>query len=291
MLMKLEEYRMIQKKSDINYSYETIKITQSRIDKGLLAIPRSIVSWFPQENRKIKILLDNSDEISIKNYTSLSSSTNESRIGGLLEWIIKNQFKDGDEIVIQAIDKKRYMYRLIPERIFINQIQKTQQDFDDSETENNAFQKISCLSKLVDLEDQKIAIHEYFRIVKISTIESRQYISKKSGKAKESVPISLRLILGKIYEGICQICGFYFMKRDDTPYFEIHHLDALKGNHPKNLILVCANCHRQFEFAYVKQIFNEQGWLINVAFNKNEYEINQLIKKVKPEEYIKKIHI
>lgn len=289
--MKSERYPIIQKTSDINYNYETVKITQSRIDKGLLAIPRSIVDWFPLHNRKIKILLDNSDEITIKNYSSFSSTTNESRIGGLKEWINKNKFRDGDEIVIQVIDKAKYIYRLTPESQFIRQVKEFQNDFDNSENESDAFHTMTSLSKLVDLEDQEIAIHEYFRIVKTSNIERRKYISRKSDQAKESVPISLRLILGKIYKGICQVCGFHFMKRDHTPYFEIHHLDALKGNHPKNLLLVCANCHRQFEFAHVTPTFNEQRWLIQVVFNNNQFEINQIIKKVKPESYFKKIHI
>jgi len=291
MPMKSEKSPIVQKISDINYSYETVKITKSRIDKGLLAIPKSIIDWFPKNNRKIKILLDNSDEIKIKNYSSFSSSTNESRIGGLREWIVKNKFRDDDEIVIQVIDKQKYIYRLTPERIFINQIKDFQNEFDISENEIDASRKIASISKLVDLNDQKTSIHEFFRIIKFQTIEKRQYISRKSGGAKESVPSSLRLILGNVYSGICQVCGFYFLKRDNTPYFEIHHLDASKGNHLRNLILVCANCHRQFEFAYVLPTFNEQGWLIKVIFNKNKFEINQIIDKEKPEEYIKKIHV
>ena len=58
MLMKSEKSQILQKISDINYSYETVKLTQSRIDKGLLAIPRSIANWFPEHNGKIKILFD-----------------------------------------------------------------------------------------------------------------------------------------------------------------------------------------------------------------------------------------
>jgi len=279
MQMKSEKSQILKKISDVNYSYETVKITQSRIDKGLLAIPRSVANWFPQDNRKVKIFLDNSEEIKVKNYSSYSSSTNENRIGGLREWIDKNKFKDGDEIVIQVIDKKRYIYRLIPEKLFINQIKDFQNDLDNSENENDASRKIIRLSKLVDLDDKKTSIHEYFRLTRIPTIEKRQYISRKTGKAKESVPSNLRLILGKVYNGICQVCGFYFLKRDNTPYFEIHHLDALKGNHPRNLVLVCANCHRQFEFANVLHTFNDQGWLIKVIFNKNKFEIDQIIER------------
>ena len=189
------------------------------------------------------------------------------------------------------VDKKRYIYRLISERLFINQIKKTQNDLDNSENENDASQKIMSLSKLVNLDDHKASIHEYFRILKISTADKRQYIVRKSAKARESVPNNLRIMLGKVYDGICQVCGFYFMKRDNTPYFEIHHINASKGNHPRNLILVGANCHRQFEYANVIPFFNEQGWLIKVIFNKNEFDVNQIIEKEKPDQYIKQIHI
>ena len=290
-LMKSEESRIIHKRSDINYSYQTIKITKSRIDKGLLAIPRSIVDWFPENNKKIKIFLDNFDEYKIKSYTSFKGTTKESRIGGLKEWIEINKFRDGDEIVIQLIDKEKYVYRLISESLFVNQIKIFQNKFDNSESENIAHEKITDLSKLVDLDEQKTITHEYCRIIKNPTIEKRQYIDRKSHKVRESIPNNLRLILGKIYKGLCQVCGFNFVKRDNTPYFEIHHLDSLKGNHPKNLILVCANCHRQFEFANVYHSFNEQGWLVKVIFNINEFDVNQIILKEKPEEFIKQIHI
>ncbi len=42
-----ETSQVIQNKSEINYSYITIKATQSRIDKGLIAIPVSLTKWFP----------------------------------------------------------------------------------------------------------------------------------------------------------------------------------------------------------------------------------------------------
>ncbi|TKJ41049.1 HNH endonuclease [candidate division LCP-89 bacterium B3_LCP] len=291
MLMKSEKSPIIQKASEINYSYETIRITQSRIDKGLLAIPRSISNWFPQHNREINVILDNADEIRTKKYSPYSSSTNENRIGGLREWIEGNRFKDGDEIVIQVLDKERCIYRLSSEASFIDKIKEHQNGLDNSENEKDALRKIMSLSKIVDLDDERTTVHEYFRHIDIPIKEKRRHITRKPGKVKEPVPTSLRLILGRIYNGICQVCGFNFLKRDNTPYFEIHHLDASKGNHPSNLILVCANCHRQFEFAKVLSTFNKQSWLIRVIFNENVFEINQLVEQLKPDNYIKQIHL
>jgi len=45
--MKNEYPLKIIQKSSLNYNYQTIKITKSRIDKGLIAIPRSLLDWFP----------------------------------------------------------------------------------------------------------------------------------------------------------------------------------------------------------------------------------------------------
>ena len=40
-------------KNEIGYSYITIKATRSRINKGLLAIPISLLDRFPKEKQKI----------------------------------------------------------------------------------------------------------------------------------------------------------------------------------------------------------------------------------------------
>lgn len=45
------------KKSQINYSYTTIKVTQSRINKGLIAIPVTLANWFPGHNDTIQVYL------------------------------------------------------------------------------------------------------------------------------------------------------------------------------------------------------------------------------------------
>ena len=67
-------------KSEIGYSYITIKITKSRIDKGLLAIPISLLDKFPKEKRKITIFFDDEENPSSKNFTPYISSSKECRI-------------------------------------------------------------------------------------------------------------------------------------------------------------------------------------------------------------------
>jgi hypothetical protein len=103
---------IIKSKSEINYSYATIKMTQSRIDKGLIAIPASLEKWFPDHIKTIHVYLDDSPILRTLKYTPRTSSTRECRIYTMKEWFGKNNIKEGDEIVIQAIDRKKFIYRL-----------------------------------------------------------------------------------------------------------------------------------------------------------------------------------
>ena len=60
-------------RSQIAYNYATIRITKSRLDKGLLAIPVSLIQWFPKQNCQINVFLDDSVHSQLKTYTSYTS--------------------------------------------------------------------------------------------------------------------------------------------------------------------------------------------------------------------------
>lgn len=94
----------LKKPSEISYNYATIKITQSRIDKGLLAIPIGLAESFPRQNGDIQVYLNNADVSTPKRYSSYDTSTRECRIGGLKEWFISNNIARDDEIVVQFLD-------------------------------------------------------------------------------------------------------------------------------------------------------------------------------------------
>jgi len=281
----------IKSKSQINYSYATIKITQSRLDKALIAIPVALAEWFPVHNETIQVYLNNSPVSQTKHYSSYSSSTRECRIGGMRKWFKQNNIKSGDEIVIQLVDKERFVYRLISERTFILQTRELQNKFDSSEDEVDASNKIINLAEWTVSNKQEVVINEYYRLANTIPIEKRRYVAKHSDQARESVPYNLRVLLENIYKGHCQVCDFWFLKKDDTPYFEIHHIDAERGNNPKNLLSVCANCHRQFEFADVQHEFDNESWLTKVSFNRKIYPVNQILYKIKLGDYIKRLFI
>lgn len=282
--------KVVRGKSQINYSYATIKVTQSRIDKGLIAIPISLSEWFPDHNDTLQVYLNDSPISQTKHYSAYNSSTHECRIGGMRQWFQQNNIKSGDEIVIQLIDKDRFIFRLIPERNFILQTKELQDSFDDSENEKEASEKIETLAEWTHLDKCKVTLNEYYRLINTLTTKDRQYTNKRISRARESVPANLRTLLEYIYKGHCQVCDFWFLKRDRKPYFEIHHLDPLKGHNPKNLIVVCGNCHNQFEHTNVHPEFTD-NWLIRVSFNKKIYPVNQVVLQTKIEDSFKELFI
>jgi hypothetical protein len=56
------------------------------------------------------------------------------------------------------------------------------------------------------------------------------------------------------YRCMVEGCGFSFTKRNGEPYAEAHHLELLAAggaDHPKNIVVLCANHHRMIHFADV----------------------------------------
>jgi hypothetical protein len=289
--MPQESPKVIRSKSQITYNYATIKITQSRIEKGLIAIPVSLSKWFPDHNDTIRVYLNDSPLSQTKHYSSYSSSTRECRIGGVRDWFQQNNIQSGDEIVIQFIDREHSIYRLIPERNFIFKTKELQNQFDNSETEREAAGKITTLAQWTHLEKNRVVLNEYYRLINTFPSKSRQYIKRGSSRARESAPANLRTLLENIYKGHCQVCDFWFLKKDKGAYFEIHHLDPMRGHHLKNLLVVCGNCHNQFEHADVKQEFNDNMWLLRVTFNGRIYPIKHISSTMKMEVFSKELFI
>ena len=287
----MQESQIIRNKSKISYSYATVKLTQSRIDKGLIAIPVSLAEWFPDHNCIIQVYLNDLSVLQTKNYSSYNSTTRECRIGSMREWFEENDIKNGDEIVIQLIDKTNAVYRLTSERKFIAKAQALQNNFDNSDNEQRASEEIVKLAQWTNLDKEKTVSNEYYRLVNAMPIIKRDYIEKHSSRVRESIPVSLRTLLENIYKGYCQVCDFWFLKQDNQPYFETHHLNPLQGHHPKNIIVVCGNCHNQFEYANVQHEFNNDGWLTSVSFNGKLFLVHNLVLDTKPEESYKELFI
>jgi hypothetical protein len=282
---------VVKLQSDITYNYATITITQSRIDKGLLAIPVGLAESFPEENKDIEVYLSDSTVPRPKRYSSYNSSTRECRIGGLKEWFVQNNIERGEEVVVQFLDKEHFIYRLIPEKEFVLTTKNLQKDFDSAGSEIEASSKVKTLSKWTLSDESEVVINEYQRLATDSLLGERQYVKKNSTRSRENLPANLRTLLSKIYLGHCQICDFWFLQRDNQPYFEVHHLNPQMGHHPKNILVVCGNCHNQFEYTNVHNEFDDERWLVQVFFNEKVYLVKQVLLSLKKRGFTKETYI
>jgi hypothetical protein len=96
----------------------------------------------------------------------------------------------------------------------------------------------------------------------------------------------LRALLGQAYSGKCQLCGFTFSKSDGTPFFEVHHIEPTLGDHPKNLLVVCANCHAKLTYAEVDSFVYADGWLVELRLAGARVSVRQLFRRPTPDQVV-----
>lgn len=271
-------------KSEVPFNYITIKTTKSRIEKGLLAIPVSLIDIFPKDKNKVSIvdITGNEDQ---KTFTPYNSSSRECRIGGLKNFYKKYSIQDGEELVIQMLDNDKF--KIIPEKIFKSKIVTVENEISSSETKKEVDKKLKLLSQMTNSPEEEVVKSKFLRL---SSLKSRHRgVRQASSYVRESIPFFIRKILSEIYKGRCQISNFTFLTKDGTPYFEIHHINPREGHYLKNLLVVSPNVHAQFTNANVEHYFDKEKWLRKVRFNGEEYFVRQAIDFI-TKEYIKEVH-
>lgn len=275
-------------KSSIGYDYATIRMTQSRIDKGLIAIPKALSRFFPPKSGHINVYFDNSNVLLPKAYSSYDSTTRECRIGGMRDWFEKNRVEKRDEVVIQVIEKVNFIYRISLERAFVVRTQKLQRTFESSKKIDEANTVLDDLLTLTNVTPEVGPLAELSRLSQTMGKSERRRIPISENRSKETVPLHMRILYERIYKGHCQLCDFWFFKRNKMPYFEMHHIDPLLGHHPRNLVVVCGNCHNQFEYSEVSLRFDKNGWVKFVRFNDKSHKVFQALvaAKLKPAQKI-----
>ena len=271
--------------STIPFNIRTIKVTKSRIDKGLLAVPVSLLDYFPKKKTKILISDGESREFVQNTFTPYSSSSRECRIGGLRSFYKKYGVIDGDEIVLHIIDDDKYS--IFTEKLFNEIVEKTEKEFDNSREEENIISSINRLSSITNTSVTDTWSSEFYRLSE-KQINARKR-NQREITTRESVPLSIRRILEELYKGKCQLTDFTFKMRNRKSYFEVHHIKPDLGNHTKNLLVVSPNIHAQFTHAKVREYFDNDGWLRKVKLVDQEYPVFQFIDTIK-EPFTKEIH-
>jgi hypothetical protein len=254
----------------------TIRASASRLDKGLLAVPQRFRGWFPREKGQIRVVFDDEEKVWELTFHPYDPAVKENRIFGLRNWFSKRDVHEGDLISITVEDVDRPLYRIALDRFVLErQAQKARQKLRSAETDLEAEQELHTLSRLTRKRPRELAQEEVLRIAQEAAPQPRPSVFLRAVERHEGVPSGIRVLLRELHDGRCQLCSFTFEKRNGEPYFEIHHLDAKIGHHPRNLLVVCPNCHAQFEHAIVTDFRWAGGWLVGVAINGRRVSLRQ----------------
>ncbi len=269
----------------VPFSYTTIKATKSRIEKGLLAIPTSLLPLFPTTSGHV-YLVDEQGQEKRTSFTAYTSSSKECRIGGMRAFYNKYHVEDGDELVLHTGGDNRY--QILPEKLFQRRIEELEAQLDTASSNTDAEAAIAGLAEVTSTEAEEVIKSEFFRLAQ-REVHERLIRKRHSVNTREKASPLLRKILLSLYGGRCQVSNFSFLMRTGQPYFEVHHINPMQGNHVKNLLVVSPNVHAQFTYARVEHSFDGMGWLRQVEFNGEAYPVFQAIDQI-PATFKKEVH-
>jgi 5-methylcytosine-specific restriction endonuclease McrA len=254
----------------------TIRASASRLEKGLLAIPQKFKEWFPSDRGQIQVVFDDGEKIRALTFHPYDPTVKENRIFGLGHWFNKRGVREGDLISITVEDLSRRLYRIALDR-FVREREehKARLNLQAARTDSEAEQELSTLSRLTRKRPRELAQRELLRIAQDSPRRPRPRVLPGATERHEGVPSGIRVLLRELHDGRCQLCSFTFEKQNGEPYFEIQHLDPEVGHHPSNLLVLCPNCHAQFEHATVTDFRWAGDWLVGVVINGKRFPVRQ----------------
>jgi len=254
----------------------TIRASASRLDKGLLAIPQKFRHWFPYEKGQIEVVFDDEDKASLLTFHPFDPTVKENRIFGLRKWFSKRAVREGDLISIIVENPNKHLFRISLDRYVLErQEQRARENLRSAQIDSDVEAELATLSRIKRKKPREIAREELLRIAERSSRQPRPSVFPSAGERHEGVPPPIRVLLRELHDGKCQLCSFTFEKRNREPYFEIHHLDPSIGHHPSNLLVLCPNCHAQFEHATVTNFTWTHNWLIGLTINGKRLSVRQ----------------
>jgi len=254
----------------------TIRASASRLEKGLLAIPQKFRDWFPGEKGQMQVVFDDEEKAKTLTFHPYDPVVKENRIFGLSHWFSKRGVREGDVISITLEDPGKRLYRIALDRyVRERQERETREKLRVARTDSQAEQELTALSMLTRRRPRELAQEELLRIAQQSPRRPRPRVSPGVTERHEGVPSGIRVLLRELHDGRCQLCSFTFEKRNGEPYFEIHHLDPEVGHHPSNLLVLCPNCHAQFEHATVTDFRWAGNWLVGATINGKRLAVRQ----------------
>lgn len=257
----------------------SLVVTKSRLAKGLLAIPKKHAYLFPPRKTEIKLVFDDAESIELKSYVPDDKRVKERRIFGLGRWFAHRDVKPGDRLTITVIDRQKQVYRITLDRHIRTRRERTAREaLKRAPNDEVAFEQLQVLAKITKKDERRAAKEALLEVARESVYRGRSRAeTSRTGQHQTEAP-AVRVLLRELHQGKCQICSFTFAKRKGDPYFEVHHLEPDVGDHPANLLVLCANCHAQFEHANVGGFERVGGWVVAVTINGKRHTVRQPLR-------------
>ena len=126
----------------------TIRVSASRLDKGLLAIPQKFKNWFPGEKSQIRVIFDDEDNARTLTFQPYDPVVKENRIFGLKNWFSTRDIREGDLISVTLEDLNGRLYRIELDR-FVRERkeQKSRLRLQAAATDSEAAEELAELSR------------------------------------------------------------------------------------------------------------------------------------------------
>lgn len=254
----------------------TIRVSASRIDKGLLAIPQKFKNLFPGNRCQIQVVFDDGEDLRSLTFQPYDPVVKENRILGLSNWFSARDVREGDQISVSVENPDLMLYRIALDRYLLEKREgRAREQLEAAQTDSEADRELAVLSQIKRRRPRAVAKEELLRIAEQSEPQSRPTVLPPLVGRHQVIPSGLRVLLRELHEGKCQLCSFTFEKKNGELYFEVHHLDPEIGHHPTNLLVVCPNCHAQFEHATIADFRWAGRWLVGVTINGKHFSIRQ----------------
>lgn len=195
-------------------------VTQSRLDTGLLAIPKEhAAQLFPSRSTVIHVRLGNESAPSELKFVPAESSAKEPRIYGMRRWFNRERIRDGDKLKVVLLDRELWLYQL-------------SRCLDGNVLES---------TPLVPGDEEYVEGRELFQL------------HRRKERNRRAVARKKRAALATCGRLLCEVCSFDFVEvygQLGEGFAECHHrvpLSQLTPDHRtrlNDLAIVCANCHR-----------------------------------------------
>src|SRR5262249_46512220 len=200
----------------------SIKLTRSRVAKGLIGIPRTAAHLFPSEPCRIQVVFDDETEPRTNEYIPYEPKAKERRIFGVGHWFTVRGVQPGDIVHITLEDPERHLYRIASDR-YLREIaeRRIRQQAHSVKDVDQAFQLIGSLASAKRARPAALAALEIRELLQRSASAGPRISRTVSGVHRAPAGPWIHALLGQAYSGKCQLCSSTFLKADGMPYFEI----------------------------------------------------------------------